>query len=330
MRSVKMIEEYCEGDVKPAKLLEKYIKLTEADVAQYLLNGDALHDTPCPGCHSAEIASSFERFGMEYVECASCHTLRVNPRPSEQAINDYYLYSAAERFWRDELSKITRAARLEKIITPRLDWIIDSTQQHLPDAEHIVDIKTHQDGYDEALVSLDRFSKKTLLNPVVLETCAGVEVVSGALDDGSADVISMFEVVDKTSDIDDLFASVYRALRPGGLCFVTNILSSGFDIQILWDKAENILPPDRLNLFSVEGFNALIERHGFECLEFSTPGLFDVEIVANAIKKNPSLSVPKFVSYMLENRNDDDLNRFQLFLQASLMSSYGRILIRKP
>lgn len=110
---------------------------------------------------------------------------------------------------------------------------------------------------------------------------------------------------------------------------MTVILISGFDLQLLWDKSENLFPPDRLNVFSVEGLYSLFDRFDFECLEFSTPGILDVEIVTEAIKKNPDIQFPRFFEYLFEKRSDAVKRSFQEFLQEGLLSSYGRILIRK-
>ena len=110
---------------------------------------------------------------------------------------------------------------------------------------------------------------------------------------------------------------------------MTTVLSSGFDLQVLWDKADNLFPPDWLNVFSVEGLNKLIEHHGFECLEFSTPGILDLEHVTKAIEKKPDLDISKFLKYLLVHRGEKTLKAFQEFLQTHLLSSYGRVLLRK-
>ncbi len=109
---------------------------------------------------------------------------------------------------------------------------------------------------------------------------------------------------------------------------MTAILSTGFDVQTLWGKADNIYPPDRLNIFSIEGLKKLFARYNLECLEFSTPGVLDVEIVVKAVENNQGVEVPRFVQTML-GRGEDCQRDFQDFLQANLLSSYGRILLRK-
>ena len=143
------------------------------------------------------------------------------------------------------------------------------------------------------------------------------------------DVVTIFEVADRIADVNNLFEKIYGMLRENGLCFMTGILISGFDLQTLWDKAENIFPPDRLNVFSVEGLKTLFNRHNFECLEFSTPGILDVENTEKAVERDPNIKISRFMDYLLQNRGADTKQSFQEFLQQNLLSSYGRVLLKK-
>jgi hypothetical protein len=232
---------------------------------------------------------------------------------------------------------MTGKKRKEKIIKPRFEWILDSISEYLPDASHILDVNTDQYGYIEVLIENKTFGKKTLLNPYLprenLRLNDTINVVNITLEekalDGEIDVLTLFEVADRTSDVDRLLEKISRLLRKNGLIFMTDILSSGFDLQTLWDRAENIFPPDRLNVFSVEGLGSLFRRHGLECLEFSTPGILDVEIVTRAMEQDKTVKTPRFIEYFLKNRSPESKQSFQEFLQKNLLSSYGRILLRK-
>jgi hypothetical protein len=337
MKKIVIFDEYNEIDFKPSDLLHRYIQLTENDVDRFFIEKSGLRDCVCPGCHGLDIQSSFTKFGLQYAECTKCNTLYISPRPDDRALEHYYAHSTARKYWREELSKQTKKKRKEKIIKPRIEWILGSTEEYLPGAVHIVDINTDQYGYIEALGDTQLFKRKTLLNPFLtlddVRLNGRIHIVSSPFQeatlDGEVDVITLFEVADRTANVDELFGKMYRMLREDGLCFMTDILISGFDLQTLWDKAENIFPPDRLNVFSVEGLKALFRRHRFECLEFSTPGILDVEIVEKAIEHHPEVKVSRFTEYLLRNRSVETRKSFQEFLQKNLLSSYGRILLRK-
>lgn len=336
MKNIVSHDDYFETELKPRALKKEYISRCKDDIRKFFLGDRTLYECECPGCLTTTVDSSFEKFGLKYVECSSCHTLRISPRPDDDTIQQYYKQSDARRFWLEEISQGTRSKRLEKIIKPRFEWIIDSTMEYLPSAHHILDINTLQSLVVEELSVIPLFGKKTILQPLSnfselerknINVFDNLDNISDLHND--VDVVTLFEVVDRTGDIETLFARVHRMLKNDGLCFMTDILASGFDIQFLWDKAENLIPPDRLNVFTVEGLNNLFSRHGFRCLEFSTPGILDTEIVATAIENDPGLALPRFIKNMLSNREVNTRKSLQKFLQANLLSSYGRILLQK-
>lgn len=337
MKKTVIFDEFNEIDLKPSDLLHEYLKLTEKNVADLIDGSAAMARCACPGCRGTDIRSSFIKYRLNYAECERCRSLYVTPRPDDASLEDYYKNSEARNFWHRELSELTQNKRKEKIIKPRFEWILESTKEYLPEAEHIADINTDQYGYLEELINAGLFRKKTLVRPFLksndLFPDLKINVVRTPADTmslvGDVDVITLFEVTDRTADVEQLFSEVHRLLKKGGLCFLTGILVSGFDLQILWNEAENIFPPDRLNVFSVEGLNILFERRKFECLEFSTPGILDVEIVRKAMESKPALAIPRFAEYLINIRNEGAGRSFQEFLQSNLLSSYGRILIRK-
>jgi len=231
---------------------------------------------------------------------------------------------------------LTKGKRKEKIVKPRYEWIVDSTSEYCSGASHILDISTNQEIVLDEISSAEMFERKTIVDPLIPvdeNLFPNLDVILAPFKDvgmvEDVDVITLFEVLDRTSDVETLIRKVYGMLKKGGLCFLTSILCSGFDILILWDKAQNLFPPDRLNVFSVEGLEPLFMRHGFEMLEFSTPGVLDVEIVAKAIDEGSSANMPRFVRYFIENRDPSIRRSFQEFLEASLLSSYARILLQK-
>ena len=336
MRNIVTFDEYSEKDLKPSKLLGDYVRLVEEDVTTFFLEKECLRYYPCPGCLGESISSSFTKFGLNYVECERCYTLRISPRPGDAVLRKYYLESPARAFWRNKLSRVTKGKRKEKIVKPRYEWIVDSTFEYCPDAKHILDINTNQEIVLDEISSAEMFRLKTIVDPLIPVD----EVLFPKLDviptpfinvdlAEEVDVITLFEVLDHTSDVEALLLKVNGMLKKDGLCFLTTILSSGFDLQILWDKAQNLFPPDRLNVFSVEGLEILFRRHGFKCIEFSTPGVLDVEFVAKAIDQDSLANIPKFFRYLIENRDSSVRRHFQEFLEASLLSSYGRILLQK-
>ena len=342
MRAIIDYLEFDAQSIQPDVLLAEYRRLVEADVARYFVAAlrtgagqTAEVDGVCPACGSEHSRPAFSRFGLSYADCGDCGTLWVAPAPTEQMIRHYYAHSEAERFWQRELAGRTTEARLTKVIQPRLDWIADSLAEYRSSAEIFADIGTHFRGHAERFVAMGGSSRHLAVDPIAdLSGIDGLDVVEARLVDaglsGTLDAASLFDVLDRTPDPAALMAAVRDALKPGGLVFLTGILSSGFEIQTLWDRADAVFPPDRLNLMSVKGLTRLIEAAGLEILEFSTPGALDLARVIQARKVHADLTLPRFVETLLDQRGEAEYGQFQGFLQASLLSSFARIVARLP
>ena len=103
----------------------------------------------------------------------------------------------------------------------------------------------------------------------------------------------------------------------------------GFDIQLLWEKSKSISPPHHINFISIKGFEILFAQAGFECIEVSTPGELDVDIVLNAFQEDNSLNLGRFERLLL-SREGKDLGEFQKFLAQHKLSSHCWVSARKP
>ena len=138
----------------------------------------------------------------------------------------------------------------------------------------------------------------------------------------------MFEAIERSVDPLSLFKKASSKLKPGGLCFITTHLSSGFEIKILKEASEVFIPPEKMNIFSYEGIAKLIEIDGsFDILEFSTPGVLDVSNVKEKLNKSHDFS---FIDYILKVRQGQNFDKSLLeFIQMNRLGTFGRIVLRK-
>lgn len=340
MKTIVLDSDLLELEIKPDTLLDEYRRLIAKDVKERFVEPDRLMSLACPGCHSELGAIVFEKFGLKYVECAVCGTVYVSPRPTEENIVDFYRSSKTAHFWRDRILPKTRDVRREKLYRPQARWLLDVVDRYRPGATIGLVLGYHNNLLIEELMHQEQdLFQMIVTNPIAdIEYSgrdyAGVSLEPMMLDSlfpfDPVDLILAFDVLDRCADPEALFAAAYHILAPGGLILVSTTLSSGFDLQVLWERSESIYPPDRLNLLSVEGLTALFERHGFEALEFSTPGRFDVEIVQRALTEHPEGEWPRFIRYLITNRDKNALNALQDFLQAYRLSSFARLVLRKP
>ncbi len=325
-------------EVQPTKLFDTYLNMIEKELRQCLKTWDLI-DISCPGCSSRKNEQIFSKFGMTYVQCHKCKTVFVTPRPSEYDVSWYYQTSKAMTFWHNQVYKKTLQSRKRVILRPRAFWIVDVTETYCQKPVSLIDYWTRYKEFIEELQSFKLFEKTILLEPhksVIKSSLSKKDVVfekqsiDSFLSAGiSTTALSAFEVIDRVSNPKAFLTKAHSLLIPKGLLFLTTTTISGFDLQILWEHSKSIHPLDHMNLFSTEGITKLLTQCGFDTLELSTIGQLDLEIVKNAVKTDPTLKIPRFVTYLLENRDERTHRAFQDFLQQYNLSSPLRIAAQK-
>jgi hypothetical protein len=298
------LQDLAELEIKPEELLAEFRAISERSIRD-AFPAASLRRIPCPACGSEDDAPAFEKLGLLYRECRSCGSLFVSPRPAQDALDRYYERSPAASFWRERLLGATAEVRLEKLVAPRADWVIDGIAEHLPGARRVDDRSTGGDLLADLLAA------------------QGVQLGSGP----PADVITAFDRFDRVADLRALVADIARDLRAGGLLFATAPCASGFEVQTLWERNETLLPPDKLNVPSVEGLRRLLAPPRWEILELSTPGMFDAENVRRAVAQDPP-SWPRAVRALIAAAEDDG-SALQELLQRTRRASFARVIARR-
>jgi len=319
LKTIVSLLDLSEADIKPTGEAQRFHELLEKDVRALWGRASALREVKCPACGNVGHSPAFERFGLSYSECSGCGTLYVRRRPTDAMIEEYYRTADSARFWREEILAHTVDARREKVLRPRAEWVADSLAELMPDAGVILDISTNGDLFREELAAV----------------ASGVEVRAGSMhaaslaDAESVDVVTALDVIDRAGDLPGLLDRIRRALKPGGLLFVTAPAGSGFEIQSLWDASPTPIPPDKINLLTARGFLTRFAEPEWEIVEFSTPGILDVETVQRAIERDPGREWPRFVSRLVTDSSTRVLEDFVEFLQSNRLASFARLAIRK-
>jgi SAM-dependent methyltransferase len=292
MKTVVSLQDLLEFEIRPGSLLSEYQRLTEASVRAW--PASVFHEVPCPACGSAAAHPAFERFGLAYRECGACGSVYLSPRPDERTLAEHAGNSPAAAFWRERVLPETSDARREKILLPRADWVHDGLAEYAPGATRVIELAPN----------------------------------GGEIPAGPVDAITAFETFDRAADPRGLVRAAHRALIPGGLLFATAPNINGFELQVLWDRARTIAPPDKINLLSIRGLKALF-ADGWEILEISTPAMFDVEAVRRAIEAEPSAPWPRVVRTLVLETDEQQRLELQEYLQRARLGSFARVLARK-
>lgn len=317
MKTVVSLQDLVDNEIRPGALLEEFQALTRASVAGLLAG--PLAAVPCPGCGGSAVTPAFEKIGFPYQRCDDCGSVFASPRPPAEALARYAASSPAALFWRDRVLSHTREARIEKLIRPRAEWVLDALTEYGGGGATGIELSPQGALFTEALLAM---------SPAVSATAADAHD-DGWVGDGSADFVTAFDVLDRAADVPALTAAVHRTLKPGGLFFVTAPSISGFDLQVLWDRSGSILPPEKLNLLSIDGLSRLFAPPRWELIELSTPGMFDVENVRRAMAASPGADWPRGVREIVMQESEAARLEFQEYLQRHRLASFARLVVRR-
>lgn len=335
MRQVVMMDDFREIELWPSKLFDKYLELTKMEVKK-IFSDNGLVDVACPACGSYGKRKAFTKYGMTYNECINCQTLYVSPRPNEEQIYNYYANSKAADFWYSEIIKNTLKNRDVHQSIPRAMWIANLVEEFFEEPDVFISLNSISQSLLEEINRLNLFNTKLIYKPFIKDLSSftrrsNFKIINddANLNNINANAASAFGVMERVFSPKKFLDTAKSFLVKNGLFFVTTSTISGFDLQVLWDKSKTIFPPDRINLISIEGLTILFEKNGFEIVELSTPGQLDVELVKNSFKNDKSIDLSRFMSYLIEKRDEYAHRSFQEFLQHYNLSSHVRIAARK-
>ncbi len=321
-----------DADIRPHSLLSEFKRLSLEDTAKFFGDKTARVRMACPACAADDAHEAFEKQGFSYQQCRQCDSVYVSPRPTQAALAEYYQSSSASHYRVEHFSRQTAEARRRHLLRSHTLWMGQLLDEaHTPESRSVVDIGSNSAALFEEMRRRDLFDDFASLDPLpgLEEEFAekGVTVLTEG--SGSAGAVTAFEQLEHEFSPFDYLRKAADMLSDGGTFFFTTRTISGFDLQVLWDKAPYVFVPEHLNLMSVEGIRILVKRAGLELVELSTPGQLDLELTQLAAKEDPSIELPSFVKYLLESRDELAHADFQNFLQKHRLSSHVRVAATK-
>jgi len=328
MNHVVVTQEMHEADIRPPTLLSEFKRLSVQDAKRFFGDPATLVEVPPPSSEDGASTFAFEKDGFRYMQAAECGSLYVSPRPTKDALADYYRNSRASAYRVEHYAKETAEARRLHLLRSHANWMGRLYDEHgNAAAKSYVDIGTNSPAIFDEVRRLGLFDQLYSLNPLPgLESeckAHGVTVIHEPIRDAGA--VTAFQQLESQFSPLDLVKTACDMLAVGGLFFMTTRTISGFDLQMLWDKTPYIFVPEHLNLLSIEGMKRLIARAGLHTVELSTPGQLDVELVAHAARNDAGIHLPRFIQYLLDERDDLAHDDFQEFLQKHRLSSHVRV-----
>ncbi len=318
-----------DADIRPPALLNEFKRLSLRDAAHFLGEESTWEAVACTACGQDVPSPAFVKEGFPYTQCDHCSSLYVNPRPRVADVTRYYADSEAIRYRVAQFSEASASQRRIHLARSRAAWIAQVVDTHLELAEPTYgDWEPYSAAILEEVAEQGRLGACIGIAPQVpLEGVTGVALAEAL---PPLDAVSAFEKLEHQSAPGQFLRTLRDRLKPGGLLFLTTRTCSGFDLQVLWDKAPYIFVPEHMNLLSIEGLELLLQRCGLELIELSTPGQLDVELVLQALAADPTVVLPPFAKPLLTQRGPLAHQDFQAFLQKHRLSSHVRLVARRP
>lgn len=315
-----------ESAMRPSESYREWLQILEQELPQYFSRG--LVRVPCVGCGNKRSKPAFVKFGFTYEQCAACHTIFASPRPTEKSIGRFHASSRASKFWKERIISPTADVRQAHQIEPLQAWARSIVKHQSARLVHALDYDQKSPPiWNNAFVShfpaLARLSVTS--RAFVKSTPLAKKVSLDRIRAGSVDLITALDVLDRAPDPKHTIKTFASLCRRGGVLLLTTNTGSGFEYLVLGAHSPRLVPPDRLNLLTVEAITNLLMKHGFELRDVSTPGKLDVQVVRKAWNENPELAVGPFLEHLFRFRSALALESFQNFLQLNSMSAYLRI-----
>lgn len=260
---------------------------------QQLLALDPRSEKPvrrCPACDSTQSRNLGIKNELEIVSCTNCNSLYAPYTPwytSKLYYGNYYEQRICEEppIVHKRLREITGQFSKYRQTNRLLDvgcgagLLLQAARDHGWQAQGI-DVSESSVRHVQSL---------------------GLEAFHGELKDaqfqqGQFDVITAAEIVEHLFDPLAVVTEVHRLLRPGGLFWLTTPHVRSITSRVKGLSWRCVCPPEHLQLFSITGLRALLQRGGFREVRFQTTGVDPVELW-QALKKQ-KVEIP------LENAED--------------------------
>lgn len=326
-----------EEEIRPSQLMSEELRLRKEDIQTLLTRHGEFVEVPCPACSGRGTVFKFEKDGFRFVQCNTCESLYINPRPSFDLLKDYYTYSKSIRYWNEYIFPASEEIRRTQIFKPRVQKVIELCIKHGVERNTLVDVGAGFGTFCEVVKQLEFFRDVIAVEPGsgLAETCRkkGITTLAQPIEDvtmAEVDVITNFELIEHLFAPQEFLKACHRVLRQDGLLILTTPNIKGFDLAVLQELSDNIAGPNHLNYFHPDSLSGLLEECGFETVEMITPGKLDAEIVRTKILSGElNTAINPFLKTILIDAWERIGSKFQDFLAEAGLSSHLWMVSKK-
>lgn len=300
----------------------------------------------CPFCgennYKEEIKFQ-DRWGV--ARCARCHSLYVNPCPTQEVLDDYYNNYECNMMLEDIYAK--RAEKKKNVILDdRVETILRYVEMIPRDEIYILDVGCSNGSFLARIkarfnelsiskelhlfgVDVNENAIERSVDPELNLTCCSIEEYLEKKE-YSFDIVWHSELVEHLIDPYMVFVQLNAVIREGGVMIFTtpndySLEMENLSYNIPRPLACNILPPMHLNAFSTINIPIIALRAGFCIEDIQTPGNFDVELLEIDMENVKSEFLKRIAKL-----SEEDKEFIQNVIVASHGSSHLQCVLSKP
>lgn len=325
------IDELPDASTVSSRKSELY-RLTRArGLTELLLDGTTpWHDRACPGCGQDRSQSgNFSQALIPFHRCSHCNTIYAAKVPAQAPLDALRARLQAERSEASAQAEADAGSRQEFEFVSVLNWI-RLTEARAATGRPLAQVLDYRFCSENpawpgavARLAQNRGWQFLPLDP----DSEPLADLARTLRQSPPDAVLLNAELDRSADPRALLQTIRDHAPEGTLVFVATSCADGLEYEILGADSPSFVPLDRLNVFSVKGFEALARGLGYDCLEISTPGRLDAVILQRYFTEIESAAVP-FWSGFFREADRDRLRDLQILLQRSLRSGVMRFVLK--
>ena len=252
-------------EIRPVDLMKTCMELHDKDLL--LFDQAEFSSVNCPACESDSKSTLLEKKKFHFVKCKNCSTVYVDPRPSEESVNNFYKASKFMDFWAKIFDE-TENIRKEKIFKPRVNEVLNLLNEFgITDFDRLIDVGSGHGWFCE-LIKKEKSKSEIIAiepSPALAEKCRKIKdiiVLESTIQQynktENTDVIVNFEVINLLHNPRNFLKSCFKILKKDGVIILSTPNYMGLDIQILKQKSDYITPTF-LNIFNINSIKILLK-----------------------------------------------------------------------
>lgn len=290
----------------------------------------------CPCCNRKNTKKEFVKGQFSFHVCPKCDTLFINPRPTKEILDNFYINSKAIALFTHELMDKEKY-RKKFIFEHRARLVIDFLNSVGKTKGLLLEIGCSIGTFLDIIKEKSRFIVEGVdPDDEACRECTkkGIKAYKTTLEEFRVsspryDVALNFETIEHIFYPYQFLCKMNQLLKKGGYIGFTTPNWHGFDMMVLGKYYKNIHGPCHLNYFNVDSIDILLERSGFKAVKKITPGILDVEVVKKQISQGVAPDVPPFIKYLVSNADDQQRSNFQKYLSENRLSGNMLIFAKK-